>query len=115
MLRPNLAIATHRMTTGAAPVQIEGTLTDGREFYFRSRHRTITLGAGATQDEAVAENLLALELKGFSNDRHALSCLEETDAVAIAQFLVRLLGDCEEHAARPPYEQFWRETGDTDE
>lgn len=45
------------VTCGAAPVQIEGRLTDGRTFYFRSRHQHAKLGVGADQDEAVDATL----------------------------------------------------------
>lgn len=47
-------IQDSRVTCSAAPVQIEGTLTDGRRFYFRARFGRAQLGIGPTVDAAVA-------------------------------------------------------------
>ena len=35
-----------RVTCEAAPVQVEGTLPSGKRFYFRARHRGVSLGIG---------------------------------------------------------------------
>lgn len=39
------------VTCRAAPVQIEGRLTDGRWFYFRSRHQRASLGAAPRPED----------------------------------------------------------------
>lgn len=46
-------VATVDSVLGAAPVQIEGTLTDGRHYYFRSRGQVAALGVGTAADDAV--------------------------------------------------------------
>lgn len=38
---------------GSTPVQAEGTLPDGKSFYFRARYTSWTFSVGATQDEAI--------------------------------------------------------------
>lgn len=56
------ATLTHKMlaeahvTTMACPVQIEGTLTDGRCFYFRYRWGEARLGLGVTIDLATEDD-----------------------------------------------------------
>ena len=47
------AVATQRRTSLACPEQYDGTLTDGRAFYFRYRHGWASLDLGATVDAAV--------------------------------------------------------------
>ncbi len=44
LLDPRIAESTQ--TCGACPEQYEGTLVDGREFYFRYRYGMATLGVG---------------------------------------------------------------------
>jgi len=39
-------ISSLTWTCGACPVQIEGELTDGRQFYFRYRHAHASLAVG---------------------------------------------------------------------
>lgn len=46
-------IATARLTCEACPVQIEGTLDNGRAFYFRARYSHVTLSAGTDLEDAV--------------------------------------------------------------
>lgn len=46
-------IATQTQTCWICPEQYEGTLTDGRFFYYRMRRGTARLGVGSTIDEAV--------------------------------------------------------------
>lgn len=41
---------------GAFPTQAEGTLPDGRRFYFRARHGTWTLRVGRTDDELYGDD-----------------------------------------------------------
>lgn len=48
-------VADHRRTCSACPTQYEGTLVDGRTFYFRFRFARATLGVGATIDQAVCD------------------------------------------------------------
>ncbi|GAB6902502.1 hypothetical protein [Kineosporia succinea] len=57
-----LSITERRTTCATAPVQIEGTLSNGQFFYFRARHTGISLGIGATPDEAVENTVIAVGL-----------------------------------------------------
>jgi hypothetical protein len=98
-VRKRLEISEYTITTTAAPVQVEGTLVDGREFYVRSRHRTITLGVGATLEEAVGTDVLRLELVAGGDD-HALSTMDEEDAVALTRLLINVLDGVEGYADR---------------
>lgn len=56
MTFPDL-VDSYRMTCSACPTQYEGTLRDGRRFYFRYRSGRAQLGYGRTDDEAVADSL----------------------------------------------------------
>lgn len=97
---------------GAAPVQAYGTLEDGRAFYFRARHRIISLEvgpAGHDWDREQGETGVALELSGWSADRHPLSSFDDRHVRPLIEFMADLLGDLEKHDARPPYAQHWRE------
>lgn len=40
----------------ACPTQYEGSMRDGRRWYFRYRHGVAQLGIGATDDEAVEDS-----------------------------------------------------------
>ena len=91
----DLAIATSRVTCEVAPVQIEGTLTDGRYFYFRARHRSISLGVGATAEEAVAGDDIGFRMSGFDSDRHAWSWIDPHHAMNLLQFMVATFAHCE--------------------
>lgn len=51
------AVQQVKLTCRTTPVQLEGTLTDGRHFYFRGRDGRVQLGVGATLDDAVAETV----------------------------------------------------------
>lgn len=42
----DVRVATVEQTSGGCPEQYEGTLIDGREFYFRYRHGWASLGLG---------------------------------------------------------------------
>lgn len=48
-------VVTYRCTCAACPTQYEGTLRDGRRFYFRYRGGRAALGVGATVDEAAGD------------------------------------------------------------
>ena len=47
------AIASYEITCGACPFQVEGQLSDGREFYFRYRSSLLRIGVGETHQGAV--------------------------------------------------------------
>lgn len=88
---PPLTVVEYRTTCAAAPVQMEGTLSDGRFFYFRSRHRSITLGLGDSPEAAVSDpNEVGLQMTGWDGDKHALSWVSETDAANLLNFLLSL-------------------------
>ena len=88
----DLMVTEQRVTCDAAPVEIQGILSDGREFYFRARHRSVYLSVG---DEHIG-----LELRGFYEDANPMSYLSEAEAQAMLAYLVRLLGSCEHYRAR---------------
>ena len=46
-------VAEAALISSVAPVQVEGTLKDGRHFYLRHRHSQSQLGLGATQEAAL--------------------------------------------------------------
>lgn len=50
-------VADCRLTCPSVPTQYEGTLADGRVFYFRYRFGRAQLGFGQTTEEAVMETL----------------------------------------------------------
>lgn len=50
-----------RRTATACPTQYEGTLPDGRIYYFRYRSGKATLGLGETIEDAVADALHVLD------------------------------------------------------
>lgn len=56
---------TARMTCGACPVQIEGTVDD-QHFYFRSRWDTWHFGVGNSHEDAVCADDFCLEGEGDS-------------------------------------------------
>lgn len=58
-------IATSQMTCGAAPVQFEGRLTDGRWFYFRARGEHVALTASSVSVEDAVE--LQMDTRGFGS------------------------------------------------
>jgi len=51
----NPLIASYVRTCEACPEQYEGTLTDGRSFYFSYSRGEVFLGIGRTLDEAIRE------------------------------------------------------------
>jgi hypothetical protein len=48
-------VAAYRCTCGTCPTQYDGTLRDGRTFYFRYRGGYASLGIGATLTDAVID------------------------------------------------------------
>ena len=92
-------IESLRVTTEGAPVQIEGRLHTGEHFYFRARHRAISLGIGATAEEALYDSgNMALRLEGFDDDRHPLSAF--ADPLPILTIMLSLRSDLERWKAR---------------
>lgn len=84
------SIATWYVTCEAAPLQIEGTLASGEFFYFRSRHRGLSLGIGDTLDAAVEDPYaVAMTVEGWEFDRHPLSSLSG-DPMPLVKFLIGL-------------------------
>lgn len=88
-----ITIAEVRVTCDAAPVQIEGRLSDGREFYFRSRHRMVSL--------SIDDETIAFEMRGFSSDAHPLSFIPEADARNLLTVMVNKFLYCERWASLP--------------
>ena len=52
-VKPHPRIYVIRKTCSGSPVQWEGLLDDGRDWYFRARFEHASLGVGATPEEAV--------------------------------------------------------------
>lgn len=50
-------VADYRLTCPSIPTQYEGTLTDGRIFYFHYRFGRAELGFGQTLDDAAMETI----------------------------------------------------------
>jgi hypothetical protein len=47
------AVVDYQITCGACPFQVEGTLEDGRHFYFRYRSSQVRIGLGVTREDAI--------------------------------------------------------------
>lgn len=91
----DLEVKTYDVTCEGAPVQVQGSLTDGRRYYFRARHRAIELGVGATDEDAVGAtvfggDVVTLRLEGFEDDHHPLSCMETGDILPLVKFMVHV-------------------------
>lgn len=56
-------VSSYTLTCPSVPTQYEGTLTDGRVFYFRYRFAKAELGIGATDDAAVSDSMTALVIE----------------------------------------------------
>jgi len=89
-----------RCTCYAAPVQLEGTLRTGHSFYFRSRHRSTSLGLGFNAEGAVAATVHDSAPSSFARhewtppdgDRHPASWLEPPGAARLfAQLLTKIV------------------------
>lgn len=81
-----VGIAESEVTCGAVPVQIEGRLTDGRYFYFRARHRSVTLGFGDSPDDAVCGPGPVVIFNGIGD--HAVGWMGVELGEALLDFLV---------------------------
>lgn len=92
MINLDISIVEQHMTTMSAPVQIEGKLSNGKRFYFRSRGRTITLGVGDTEEAAVRGDDIELGLAviGVEDNKFPVSYLDDPHARAILGVLVGL-------------------------
>lgn len=88
-----LRVAQIQSEGGAAPWQAYGTLTDGREFYFRVRHQDVTLWAGPGPYETHHDQgrTIGFYGAGMEDDPHVWSYIDKVDAQAILAFLVRTL------------------------
>jgi hypothetical protein len=95
---PNdVTIVQYRVLTEAAPVQIEGLLSNGLFFYFRSRHRNFRLQVSRTSTTLAAmtpDHELFFHMSGHDYDAHALSSLRPKDAMALIRFMANLHQDC---------------------
>jgi hypothetical protein len=88
-------VAESYRTSIAFPDQYEGTLADGRHFYFRFRHGYVQLGIGSTADAAVDDTLRGGRAAGQAlGDEYAgnFSSAEERDTV-FATLLQRRLSN----------------------
>lgn len=87
--RETLEIVSYRVTCDGAPVQIEGELRSGMCFYFRSRHRGVTLGIGETVEQAAGDpEALSMRLEGFPDDRHPLSSI--SNPMPLVTFMIEV-------------------------
>lgn len=95
--RAPLTVATCSLG-GDAPVQGEGTLSDGREFYFRVRHTSATLYVAGPEPEVdvLDGRRLGVALGGVPNDPHVWSYLPNAHARTLLDMLVWTLGSVEE-------------------
>ena len=76
-------IVTIEMTCSACPVQFEGTLTNGKWFYFRARGGW-SLGVGDSLEDAVNgldfehyEDWNGDEYSGYMSTEDALACIQK--------------------------------------
>jgi len=90
-----LTVDTITWTCEAAPVQAEGTLSDGRPFYFRIRHRTVSLDV----DDRPAY-WFVLASPDDDPDPHKLSYVEPAHARALLDWLVSELCTGCDHTPR---------------
>lgn len=63
------------VTCSAVPFQVEGTLLDGRSFYFRDRHGYASLGIGNTLQEAIRNDVGGQQVDEFAYDVDVLRYL----------------------------------------
>lgn len=89
-----LEIVNMTTTCHAAPVQIEGELSDGRVFYFRSRFRKIELGIGQNIEEAADQTVMHsgihFELTVPGESDYLLSYIPERWAQQLVPMLIQL-------------------------
>lgn len=55
-------VETETETCNACPLQFEGTMVDGRQFYFRYRWGHAFLGIGRTLQEAIHDDGVSFEI-----------------------------------------------------
>ena len=82
-----MPLSHYQITSFGAPVQIQGRLKDDRWFYFRARHRKITLGIADTWDLAVATITIGFSMDGFPDDVHPLSSFSEDHALNLLTYI----------------------------
>ena len=83
---------------GVAPMQAEGKLPDGREFYFRARHSQISL------DAPLGETLITLRVHIPYDDQHPVSGFDNRHVRPLIEFLYEIAESAREHAEqRKPY------------
>lgn len=81
----NKLVTTHRRTCSACPTQYEGTLTDGRTFYFRYRSGRAELGFGDGLDAAVEDSWVSPSI-GYGDRLDGVA--DEDEFVALFLLLV---------------------------
>lgn len=82
------------ITCEAAPVQASGELEDGREFYFRARHRVVTLDIG--------EVGFGFEVRGFPDDRHMISSFNTEHVFFLIDWMSEILDHAIQYQNRIP-------------
>lgn len=81
------ALASFELTCSSAPVQAEGTIRDGRAYYFRARHSTIRLSVGDTIDDAVEGVGPTVYLTIDSSGEHPASWMPPELAEPLAEWM----------------------------
>jgi len=92
VLMSELKIQDWRVTCEAAPVQIEGTLSDGRSFYWRSRHRNIRL--------EVPKGTIVVDSNWKTHDEHPVSSMPIEDAKMMLHVMLGLFESTEQWMKR---------------
>lgn len=93
-------IRAYEVTCEGAPVQVQGQLYTGEYFYFRARHRTITLGCGDSFNAAAEDpRTVAMHVEGWEEDRHPLSAL--ANPMPLIECLLHMRDGMIRYAARP--------------
>jgi hypothetical protein len=82
-------VTSYRQTCSACPTQYEGTVEDGRIFYFRYRGGWASLGLGSTIDEAVTDRREVGVQHGDGLD----GCLDEDEFRELFCELARMRND----------------------
>ena len=82
------SIATSALTCTSNPEQHEGTLTDGRCFYFRYRWGHADLGVGADPDTAVDDSVNHQRRIGESGFEGEFATAQQRDAAFAALLTV---------------------------
>ena len=85
----DLEFASIEWTCSACPVQAEGTLSDGRWFYFRARYEAATLSAAGTLDDAIGNPQTRVRIEGWP--RYGAGHIGIPEAARLADRMVGLL------------------------